>query len=192
MSRTLWLLWASRTSAEAETTRGTADEPQLPQSLQSPAWGPMCPDPALRAWGQKIVNEMQSIHETHVFPVASPPANDDESERMVIGRLIRRMRISDSPTRFQGLATSVLKTSLGMAAVAWVPREGHEPVVVSGGIEGIRPSRLQSIPAGKSGRPVPRGQRGDQRRDEQVNAPGAPVRHGARRRRGLARRGQSG
>lgn len=110
---------------------------QLPQSSQSLMWGPACPDRALQAWGQKIASGMQSIHETHVIPVTTP--GDDESERMVIGRLIRRMRISDSPTRFQGLATSVLKTSLGMAAVAWVPAESHEPVVVSGGVEGFRP-----------------------------------------------------
>ena len=40
------------------------------ESFRSPAWGPACPDRALRAWGQKLVSEMQSIHETHVFPVA--------------------------------------------------------------------------------------------------------------------------
>ena len=124
---------------------------QLPQSSQSLMWGPACPDRALQAWGQKIASGMQSIHETHVIPVTTP--GDDESERMVIGRLIRRMRISDSPTRFQGLATSVLKTSLGMAAVAWVPAESHEPVVVSGGVEGFRPGAFRSLLPEASGDP---------------------------------------
>jgi putative nucleotidyltransferase with HDIG domain len=91
---------------------------------------------------------MQSVHETRVFPVASAQTTDDESERMVIGRLIRRMRISDSPTRFQGLATSVLKSSLDMAAVAWVPAESHENVVVSGGLDGLQPASYRGfIPA---------------------------------------------
>jgi putative nucleotidyltransferase with HDIG domain len=73
------------------------------------------------------------------------PSNDDDGEHAVIGRLIRRMRISESPARFQMLATGVLKTSLGMAAVAWVPSESHLPVVVSGEIEGLRPSSYRSL-----------------------------------------------
>jgi putative nucleotidyltransferase with HDIG domain len=124
---------------------GTTGDSSSSRAAQPPIWGPACPDRALQAWGQKLVNEMQSIHETHVFPVAMPPSSDEDNERMVIGRLIRRMRISDSPSRFQGLATSVLKTSLGMAAVAWVPAETYEPVVVSGGIDGLQPSAFRSF-----------------------------------------------
>ncbi len=64
---------------------------------------------------------------------------------MVIGRLIRRMRISDSPPRFQTLATNVLRTSLGMAAVAWVPSSSDEPLVVSGEIEGLHSSFFRTL-----------------------------------------------
>lgn len=120
-------------------------ELQSSEPARSTKWGPRCPDRALQAWGQKLVNEMQRIHETRVFPAAVSSPSEDESERMVIGRLIRRMRISDSPPRFQGLATTVLKTSLGMAAVAWVPAENYEPVVVSGGIDGLRPSAYREF-----------------------------------------------
>ena len=103
-------------------------------------WGPACPEPALRAWGQQFVNRRQSDHETRVCPVQPTADDDEEGEHVVIGRLIRRMRISDTPTRFQSLAVNVLRTSLGMAAVAWVPNDSHEPVMVSGEIEGFRSS----------------------------------------------------
>lgn len=117
------------------------------QSAPSPGWGPVCPDRALQAWGQKIVNQLRGAHETHVFPAAAtvPPSGDDESDRLVIGRLIRRMRISDPPPRFQELATGVLKTSLGMEAVAWVPAEGQAAIVVSGRVEGLHPNAYRAL-----------------------------------------------
>ncbi len=114
--------------------------------LNSPgAWGPVCPEPALRAWGQQYVNRLQSAHETRVYPVQPAVDDEEEGEHVVIGRLIRRMRVSDSPARFQSLAANVLKTSLGMAAVAWVPNDSHEPVVVSGEIEGLRASSYRGF-----------------------------------------------
>ncbi|MGB2608254.1 MAG: HD-GYP domain-containing protein [Isosphaeraceae bacterium] len=103
-------------------------------------WGPACPEPALRAWGQQFVNRLQSDHETRVHRVQPTADDDEEGEHVVIGRLIRRMRISDTPARFQSLAVNVLRTSLGMAAVAWVSNDSHEPVMVSGEIEGFRSS----------------------------------------------------
>ena len=71
---------------------------------------------------------------------------DEESEHVVIGRLIRRLRISDPPDRFQELATNVLRSSLGVAAVAWVPRDCYEPVIVGGSVEGLDHSRYRSLP----------------------------------------------
>jgi hypothetical protein len=117
-----------------------------PSSLAAPVpgdpvtWGPACPEPALRAWGQQFVNRLQSDQETRVFPVQPAVGDDEESEHVVIGRLIRRMRIADSPSRFQSLAVNVLRTSLAMTAVAWVPNDPHEPIVVSGEIESLRTS----------------------------------------------------
>jgi putative nucleotidyltransferase with HDIG domain len=108
-------------------------------------WGPSCPELALRAWGQQAVNRLQSNHETRLYPVGPAVSVDGESEHVVIGRLIRRMRISESPGRFQSLATTVLRTSLGMAAVAWVPGEAHEPVVHSGEVEGLSASSYLSF-----------------------------------------------
>jgi putative nucleotidyltransferase with HDIG domain len=108
-------------------------------------WGPVCPEPALRAWGQQLVNRLQSNQDTRLIPVLPQPQAEEESEHVVIGRLIRRMRISDPPPRFQALATNVLKTSLGMEAVAWIPNEPNEPVVVSGEIDGLASSAFRDF-----------------------------------------------
>lgn len=107
--------------------------------------GPPCPDPALRAWGQQFVNRLQSNHETRVFPVQPTADDGEEGEHVVIGRLILRMKISDPPAKFQSLAANVLKTSMNMAAVAWVPNDTREPVVVCGEIEGLRSSSYRSF-----------------------------------------------
>jgi putative nucleotidyltransferase with HDIG domain len=75
------------------------------------------------------------------------PQRAEESEHVVIGRLIRRLRISDPPDRFQELATTVLRSSLGVMAVAWVPRDPHEPVIVGGEVEGLDASAYRLLPA---------------------------------------------
>ena len=49
----------------------------------------------MRAWGQQFVNRLQSDHETRVYPVQPTADDDEEGEHVVIGRLIRRMRISE-------------------------------------------------------------------------------------------------
>lgn len=64
-------------------------------------------------------------------------STEGEGEHVVIGRLIRRLRISDPPARFQALAANVLRTSLGMAAVAWIPVDESEPVTLSGEVAGL-------------------------------------------------------
>jgi len=79
-------------------------------------------------------------------PQADPGRSDDgieggpigeEGEHVVIGRLIRRLKISDAPERFQALATNVLRASLRVEATAWVPADDREPVVVSGAVPGV-------------------------------------------------------
>jgi HD-GYP domain-containing protein (c-di-GMP phosphodiesterase class II) len=64
-------------------------------------------------------------------------SHEETSERAVIGRLIRRLRVSDSPQHFQSVATTVLRTSLGMAAVAWLPSDRCDAPVVSGSVRGM-------------------------------------------------------
>ena len=67
---------------------------------------------------------MQSEHESWSGSgQASAGKRADENEHIVIGRLTRRLRISDPPVRFQELATTVLRSSIGVSAVVWVPQE---------------------------------------------------------------------
>ena len=73
-------------------------------------------------------------------------ARDDESDRLVMGRLIRRLRISDPPEHFQSVATTVLRTSLNMSAVVWVPKDVNDPIVVSGAVEGLDLQNYRDLP----------------------------------------------
>src|SRR5262249_23045452 len=102
----------------------------VPRSLSEVSWGPSCPDPALRLWGQQAINRIRSgwgmASGGPATAVGAPPV--EESEHVIIGRLIRRLRISDPPHRFQALATTVLRSSLDVAAVAWVPHDPPQPV----------------------------------------------------------------
>jgi HD-GYP domain-containing protein (c-di-GMP phosphodiesterase class II) len=72
---------------------------------------------------------------------------EEKNERAVIGRLIRRLRISDSPQHFQTVATTVLRTSLEMAAVAWIPTDLHDAVIVSGAVRGLQTGSYRGFPA---------------------------------------------
>jgi HD-GYP domain-containing protein (c-di-GMP phosphodiesterase class II) len=77
--------------------------------------------------------------------LASGSNRDEGSEHVVIGRLIRRLRVSEPPDRFHLLAANVLRSSLGVEAVAWVPRDAREAVVVAGSVEGLEPSSYRSL-----------------------------------------------
>jgi putative nucleotidyltransferase with HDIG domain len=77
--------------------------------------------------------------------LASGSQRDEGSEHVVIGRLIRRLRVSEPPDRFHQLATNVLRSSLGVEAVAWVPRESSDPVIVSGAVDGLEPASYRAL-----------------------------------------------
>jgi putative nucleotidyltransferase with HDIG domain len=86
----------------------------------------------------------------HEQSAGSTSTPDEESERQVVGRLIRRLRISDPPQEFQSIATTVLRTSLNVEAVAWVPKSASEPVVVSGQAPGLDAQAYRALPARSS------------------------------------------
>jgi HD-GYP domain-containing protein (c-di-GMP phosphodiesterase class II) len=109
-------------------------------------WGPVCPEPALRAWGQQVANRMREEQEARTDLSSSTKSSDQEASGVVIGRLTRRLRISDPPHHFQTVATTVLRTSLKMAAVAWIPKDQEDKVVVSGEIGGLSSQALRAIP----------------------------------------------
>jgi putative nucleotidyltransferase with HDIG domain len=137
-----------RSSASSDDAQGLASDHETRAPGETVSWGPRCPDQALLAWGQQALSRIQEIPGTR-HDKERHLANEDESDHGVIGRLIRRMRISEPPRHFQALATNVLKASLGMAAAAWIPADTRDEIVVSGSIEGLRPSSYRDlIPAG--------------------------------------------
>jgi len=109
-------------------------------------WGPPCPDRALLAWGHSVADRLRAVAAGAAAgptPAAGPPATagaatavaraaGDGNERQVVARLIRRLRISDPPERFQQLATNALRSVLAVRAVAWVPCHHADPVVHNG------------------------------------------------------------
>ncbi len=72
-------------------------------------------------------------------------SRDPGNEHVVIGRLIRRLRVSESPDRFHFLAANVLRSSLGVESVAWVPRDAGEPVVVASPFSRMEPRDYRSL-----------------------------------------------
>jgi len=109
-------------------------------------WGMPCPEPALRAWGREVANRLRdNAAGTEHRP--APSSRDEESERQVVGRLIRRLRISVPPEDFQQIATTVVRTSLNVEAVAWVPKSPAEPVIVSGRARGLDAQTYRALPS---------------------------------------------
>jgi HD-GYP domain-containing protein (c-di-GMP phosphodiesterase class II) len=137
---------SDRPAARQELGAATAPKPG-PES--EPRWGPSCPDPALRLWGQQAVNRIRSGRGVGSVGAATASrwTRVEESEHVIIGRLIRRLRISDPPHSFQSLATTVLRSSLDVAAVAWVPKDPREPVIIGGSVEGLDPQGFRALPS---------------------------------------------
>jgi HD-GYP domain-containing protein (c-di-GMP phosphodiesterase class II) len=103
-------------------------------------WGPLCPDPALKAWGQAVANRL--LRKPAV--VSSSGSALSQSPRLT-DRLIRQLRVSDPPERFQHLAADVVRADLGVEAVAWVPHNPKEPVVVAGHLDGLTTEHYRSL-----------------------------------------------
>jgi len=137
---------AGEEGSKSSSEGGWSDSRNLSEPVvqgAKPPCGPPCPEPALKAWGEQVA--------LRVRRTLSENADESEqrisgpSEHLVIGRLIRRMKISDPPRGFQSLTTNVVKTSLGVDAVAWVPANDFEPVIVSGEIAGLGNSAYRAL-----------------------------------------------
>ena len=103
---------------------------------QAGEWGPFCPERALRAWGQSVADGLRG----EAFPrvaAAAGPFRGEGGDQLLTARLIRRLRVSDPPERFQDLALQALRSALKVAAVAWVPAAAAEPTVVVGVVSGL-------------------------------------------------------
>jgi HD domain len=100
-------------------------------------WGPPCPERALKAWGQSVADGLRGEAFSRSDAPAPSPFRGDGGDRLLTSRLIRRLRISDPPERFQDLALNALRSALSVAAVAWVPTHPGEPTVVLGEVKGM-------------------------------------------------------
>jgi len=104
-------------------------------AAEATTWGPVCPPPALRAWGQVVADQLRG--EAAPKALAGGISRADGGERQLIARLIRRLKISDPPERFQNLALNALRGALEVEAVAWVPCNPHDPVRLNGEVAGL-------------------------------------------------------
>ena len=107
-------------------------------------WGPFCPERALRAWGQSVADGLRGEAFPRVAAAASP-FRGEGGDRLLTSRLIRRLRVSDPPERFQDLALQSLRAALKVAAVAWVPSQAGEPTVVVGEVKGFAGPEYRSL-----------------------------------------------
>jgi HD-GYP domain-containing protein (c-di-GMP phosphodiesterase class II) len=139
--------WAGfRDAADPGRTIRPYDEDTRDLAREEVQWGPNCPDAALRAWGQDVANRLRKEEPQRFDHGALPAARDEENKGVVISRLTRRLRISDPPHLFQTAATTVLRTSLNVRAVAWVPKDTQESVVTSGVIDGLDAHGYRTFP----------------------------------------------
>ncbi len=106
------------------------------------AWGPYCPERALRAWGQAVANRLKSNASSRA---SSDSAYGARHQPTIADRLIRGLRVSDQPERFQRTAVSTIQEALDVAAVAWVPGNNRDPVVVAGEVETLTPENYRSL-----------------------------------------------
>jgi HD-GYP domain-containing protein (c-di-GMP phosphodiesterase class II) len=72
-------------------------------------------------------------------------SREESRESSTIDRLIRRLRVSDPPDRYQRKATESLRAKLAVAAGVWVPASAREPVVISGEISGLGPLAYRDL-----------------------------------------------
>ena len=63
----------------------------------------------------------------------------------IADRLIRRLRVSDPPEKFQRRAATALRDALGFEAVAWVPDATREPIIQAGSVEGLDSDGYRTI-----------------------------------------------
>jgi HD-GYP domain-containing protein (c-di-GMP phosphodiesterase class II) len=117
-----------------------AGDPARPDD--APTLGPSCPEPALRAWGQAVADRLRAEADSRLAVGDSRRAAREPS---VADRLIRRLRVSDAPERFQAMATSAVRHALGVEAVAWIPGGHREPVAVAGGVGTLAPEDYRGL-----------------------------------------------
>jgi HD-GYP domain-containing protein (c-di-GMP phosphodiesterase class II) len=122
-------------------------------SASAASWGPICPAPALRAWGQVVCDQLRGEFASR-SSVSAGATRAEGGDRQLIARLIRRLKISDPPERFQYLAVNALRGAMGVDVVAWVPCNHHESVIISGGLAGLTGNDYRALISQSRSEPV--------------------------------------
>jgi hypothetical protein len=81
----------------------------------------------LKAWGQSFADQLRAEVLPRLAARKQSPFRGEGSDRILTARLIRRLRVSDPPERFQNLALGAVRTSLKVEAVADRPPQGGGP-----------------------------------------------------------------
>jgi putative nucleotidyltransferase with HDIG domain len=138
----IWLCMPIPT-LEGSTLLGLLPFVADPRPVESDPIGPHCPDRALRAWGQSVADGLRGEMFPRINPV--PVTRKEGNERSLASRLIRRMRVSDTPEQFQELALGAVQSTLQAEAVAWVPSSTQDNVIVAGSVPGLKPAHYRSL-----------------------------------------------
>lgn len=136
----VWLVLSAPSPGGRDLLAAAGFEP-VPGAAGGP-WGPFCPEPALRAWGQAVAERLRAEADSRLAAEAGPAVPREPS---VTDRLIRRLRVSDSPERFLHLAAAAVREALDVEAVAWVPGSHREPVLVAGEVPGLEPDAYRKL-----------------------------------------------
>ena len=111
---------------------------------ESTIWGPTCFERALLAWGHRVLERLDP-QATVEGRGASTVPNREPTRLTPADRLIRRLRVSDSPERFQRMAVATAREDLRVAAVGWIPGHPRESVVVAGEVAGLSHETYRSL-----------------------------------------------
>lgn len=107
--------------------------------------GAPCPEPALHAWGQAVADRLDAEAQARLPFGERPSRRALRRTTPLLDELIRRLRVSDPPDRFQLQATRALKEELAVAAVAWVPANAREPVIVGGAVPDLQSEQYRAF-----------------------------------------------
>lgn len=109
-----------------------------------PGWGPPCPDVALLAWGEAVADRLRRESGSRLTLI-DPADRRHAPGAYLLDDLIRRLRVSDPPERFQRIGVRAVREAIGALAVAWVPGSSREPVVLDGGVSGLTPDDYRDL-----------------------------------------------
>jgi hypothetical protein len=140
-SNPVWLVFPACVAENLDLIAlvGFAASSELPES----GWGPACPERALRSWGHVVADRLRLENESRIAPASS--LREPSRAPFLPGRLIRRVRVSDPPERFQHLAVEALRDELAVEAVAWVPGHPREPVIIAGAVVGLAAEAYRAL-----------------------------------------------